>query len=149
MKIKKPIILLEVLIALAIVSIAIIPVMSYPFRVYEKELDSLLEVELNRVYERAFLEMQKELAETILFDQISREPIDLPLGTFSIDLDGLGTFLFEASCKLKQIAPKDGEKETSNKLISCQISLKSDKKPIKNLKTVDYLLHISSTTGSN
>lgn len=145
MKRRHPFILLETLIALALVFLTIIPITSYPFRIYEKEINSLLSVELNRVYESAFLALQQELLENIFFEDVTDEPLDLSLGTFAIDLPPVGTFPFKAFAKITKTAPDDTEKESKHKLLSCQISLKSDKKGLQDLKPVEYLLHISSS----
>ena len=55
--VKRPFILLELFLALALISLSIIPIASYPFKIMQKELSSLIEMELGEIAEVAFRDL--------------------------------------------------------------------------------------------
>ncbi len=69
---KRPFVLLEILIAFTLVSISILPFLRFPFLNMQKEIDTLFEMELERVAQNELTDivemlLQKNIPETILF----------------------------------------------------------------------------------
>ncbi len=54
---KRPFILLELFLALALISLSIIPIASYPFKITQKELSTLIEIQLQEIAEVAFKDL--------------------------------------------------------------------------------------------
>src|SRR3990167_509218 len=70
---QRPFILLELFIAMALLSLAIIPIVSYPAKIYKKELHTLIEIELAEVAEVAFRDLLEDLSSYL--DPESFEPL--------------------------------------------------------------------------
>lgn len=67
---KRKFILLEVFIALALISLAVIPITSYPYKIYCKELESLQKIELEHIYDLAMADFIKTLTSSLTWDKI-------------------------------------------------------------------------------
>ncbi len=63
MKKKRPFVLLELMIAFALVSISILPFLRYPFLQMKKEIDSLFSIQLEKAAEEELIAMQLLLYE--------------------------------------------------------------------------------------
>ncbi|NGX47491.1 MAG: hypothetical protein K1000chlam3_00865 [Chlamydiae bacterium] len=87
---KHSFVLLEILIAFALVSIAILPFFRYPFQHMQKELSTLFEMELERIAQNKLTELhtqlfQKSIAEQLIFaDGRQTKPIET--NRISVDL---------------------------------------------------------------
>jgi len=66
MKKKRPFILLELMIAFALVSISILPFLRYPFQQMKKEIDSLFSIQLEKAAEEELIAMQLLLYENLI-----------------------------------------------------------------------------------
>lgn len=84
----RPFILLELLIALALVSSALVPIVQAPIRHASSEFDALFKMELSRLAEEAFIEMKIALLdgkvpaaylEDFKFHEYARMPVSIHL----------------------------------------------------------------------
>ena len=73
MRLKRhPFILLELFLALALISLSLVPIASYPFKIYQKELTLLIEMQLQETAEIAFRDLLLDL--TSYVDPETLEP---------------------------------------------------------------------------
>lgn len=90
-KAKKTFVLLEILIAFALVSISILPFLRFPYATMKKELDLLFEMELQKKGQNCLVEMtqeflEKKLPSSLFFDEekqqepVRHETITIQLG---------------------------------------------------------------------
>ncbi len=83
MTIKKTFVLLEVIIAFALVSIATLPFFRYPFQHMQKELTTLFEMELENFAQNKITKLheqllQKKLSQSLIFgDQKQKSPMEI------------------------------------------------------------------------
>lgn len=67
---RRNFILLEVFMALALISLAVIPITSYPYKIYCKELESLQQIEREHLYDLAMASFIKALTTSLTWDQV-------------------------------------------------------------------------------
>jgi hypothetical protein len=95
---KKTFVLLEILIAFALVSVATLPFFRYPYQHMKKELSLFFEIELERVAQNKLCSLQeqlfkKEIAEQLIFgDKAQKKPIETNLITVSLHPDFIHTY---------------------------------------------------------
>lgn len=79
---RRPYLLFELLIALSIVSLCIVPLVRTPFAAFKKEIESLEKIELQRIAELTFAEVKEQLYKNeIPWKIISEKNADEPLKT--------------------------------------------------------------------
>jgi hypothetical protein len=139
---KKSFVLIEVLLAITLISIAAFPLLSHPAKVYKQELLLLQQRELERTFENVFFDLISDLNKHLSFEDISSEGSILSLGRYTVNLGDLGTYPYNAHCLVKNCYPNIEEPSISNKLISIEIALTPKNKKSAKPKPVTYLLHI-------
>ncbi|MBM3200784.1 MAG: hypothetical protein FJZ56_00055 [Chlamydiae bacterium] len=70
MKKQRPFVLIEILIAIALLALCLIPICSAPFRQYVKQIESLRKIELERISDLAYRDFLIYLAEHETFDSL-------------------------------------------------------------------------------
>ena len=87
---KRPFILVELMIAIAILSLCAIPLMGYPYFSYRRERKLLLEIELQRQAEILFFDLLKDLPctwEELEFNTRKETKLNL----IKLEVEGLGS----------------------------------------------------------
>ena len=129
-------ILLEAVIALALISCAIIPITSYPYKVFAAERKKLQEIEAQRISDLAFSTLVKEVSNSITIEELNHGPISLKLGEYLIDLGSLGKFTYTTNA---EITIKSSDE--SYYLLKCSLITKTEnKKAFGPLKSEYFLL---------
>jgi len=132
-------ILLEVFIALTLLSISIIPITSYPYKVFTKEKSKLQEIELKRLDSLIFATFIQKLPELLTWDALTKEEIHLDFDIYEIDLKELGSFPYRV-----ELAISTQKQKPSHKLLECRISffplIKKSYKP----KSIAHLLLVNN-----
>lgn len=111
-------ILLEVFLVIALLSLAILPISSYPYKIFEKEKKELLSIELKRMETLVFAEFVRDLPDHICWSHIEQGDISLNLGTQTVDLGKLGTFSYDAKINITTQRQKK-----SFCLLACEVCL--------------------------
>ena len=78
--IKRSFILLEVMIAIALLALVIIPLSSFPYKTYQKQIDLLKLVETQRLYGLAHAEFLEKIDTFYSQDEAALTPLTLDLG---------------------------------------------------------------------
>ena len=121
---KRSIILLEVFLALAILTIALLPLTSFPYQYFAKEKRLLESIERERVFDLSFRETLSLLSSSIAFSEISmNSTLTIPLSDQKIL--SINT---PSHAQIKQILPQKKVKfkdENLYKLIECEVFLGS------------------------
>ena len=90
---KRHFILLEILIAVALLSLCITPLITHPIRLYKKELKTLEELQIQRLKHEAFLAIKKQLFKNKIdwdsFSNKNREKVPIhEIKELEIEIDG-------------------------------------------------------------
>ncbi len=122
---KRPFILLELFIALALISLSVIPIVSYPLKIYKKELSNLIELQLAEVAECAFKDLLLNIESYIDIETL--EPYsETPETLYTVSLGDPYKWNYTATWEVKCKLP---EKEPFNKaLLKATLSLTPQKK---------------------
>lgn len=115
---RRSFILLEVFIAISLLTMAIIPISSYPYKVFEKEKKELLAIELKRAESLVFARFVQGLCEHITPHLLEQGLIELELEKQWINLEKLGHFPYRA-----KISITSENKKKSSYLLACEVSL--------------------------
>jgi len=88
---KRPFILVELLVCIAILSLCVIPFLSYPYFTYRDRKRCLLEIEKQLQTELLFYDLLKRIDKEYTWDQINRKSSQLRgEKTLLVNIDGLG-----------------------------------------------------------
>lgn len=135
---KRPFILIELLLAISILSVCIIPIITYPYYTYNKQLASLLTIEKERQAEVLFFDLLRDFPvswEQVSFDVQKKEP----LPTIQMEIDGIGKVPIFASYRL--FVHSNGKKTKTEKHIAnlwCTFILETEKEKVYNLKNFSH-----------
>ena len=146
---KSSFVLIEVLIAIALIAIAAFPLLSHPAKVYTEELSLLQQRELQRTFENVFFDLSSDLGKHLSFEDITHEGSVLRLGRYIVDLGTLGTFPYDAQCLVKERQQNHNDPNSPHKLISIEVALTPKNPKSPKPSTVTYLLHISQEKASS
>ncbi len=126
MKIKKrPFILLELFLALALIALSLVPIASYPFKIYQKELTLLIEMQLQETAEIAFRDLLLDLPSYI--DTETLEPyLESPEKIYPIFLSSSYKWDYIATWQLESTLP--GKTPNTKILLQATLSLTPLKK---------------------
>jgi hypothetical protein len=105
---QRPFILIELFLALALISLSLIPIASYPFKITQKEISVLIEMQLEEISEVAFRDLLLDLSSYI--DPETLEPsLDVPQKSYAIRLSDSYSWNYiatwEIECKHPQKTP--------------------------------------------
>ena len=98
---KRPFILLEVLIAISILALVIVPLSSFPFKAMKKEREMITLIECERIFGLVHADFLAHLQEHPSF----AESIDL--GDYELSLTSLGKWSYHATAELSSKKAKD------------------------------------------
>lgn len=131
---KRPFILIELLIAISMLSLCIIPIATHPYHSYNKQLEILLEIEKERQAEVLFFNLLKDFP--FSWEKL---PLDVqkttPLPNIQMEIDGIGTVPLFASYRL--FVHKNASKTKNEKNIApvwCSFVLETEKEKVANKK---------------
>lgn len=131
---KRPFILIELLVAISILSLCIIPIVTHPYHTYNKQLEALLEIEKERQVEVLFFDLLKDVPvswKDLSFNSKKTEP----LPTIQMKIEGIGTVPVFASYRLfvhKNAKDTKNDKHIAN--LWCCFELETEKEKVHNLK---------------
>lgn len=111
-------ILLEVFIAISLLTMALLPISSYPYKIFEKERKKLLAIECKRAETLVFARFVQNLTDYITPLLLEQDEILIPLGQESIDLGKLGRYAFDVEIKITT----ENKNQTSY-LLACEVCL--------------------------
>ncbi len=120
---KRPFILLELFLALALISLSLVPIASYPFKIYQKELTLLIEMELQETGEVAFRDLLLDLSLYIDPETLEAYSVDIerPEKLYTIRLSDTYKWDYTASWQLECIPP--GKDPSSKTLLQATLLL--------------------------
>jgi hypothetical protein len=110
---KRPFVLVELLICIAILSLCAIPLMGYPYYSYKKQKETLLEIEKQRQAEILFYNFLKNLNctwENISFEYKEKTALD----PINLEIEGLGSTTVYPHCHLYVHPNAKNTKTTKN-----------------------------------
>lgn len=144
MKVKKvktrPMIMLELILAVAIIGISSSLIIGVPSKVYQKELALLYELELQREAENFFAELLINFKDTYSFDSLTKERKTYEAKPTSIDLEDVAKADFTTSYKLWMRSFKESNNETFYKLVGCQLIFENKSFPAVKPKPIFFTL---------
>lgn len=77
--IKRPFVLLEVIIAITLLALVIIPLSSFPYKAYQKQIESLKLIESERLFNLAHAEFLAHIDEYFSQDEVELSPLKMDL----------------------------------------------------------------------
>jgi hypothetical protein len=113
MKKRRPFILMEVLIAIALLALCLIPIASAPFRHYTKQTHALKQMELERLSDVVYRDFLKLLPELTSFEALPtsrKDALRHEWGPYTFSIEGCGTYSYMAKCRFWIKAPENPEK---------------------------------------
>ena len=135
---KRPFLLTELIIALALIGIVGIPIIQTPLYIFKLEKEKLLELELARHAELKYIQMRDELLHNHKWMEISTKGNSLPVefGSIDIDIDGLGNTKYFCNYLLYYVSgrSKESQEKRVQRNFHCDIYfLKGKKLDIKKI----------------
>lgn len=109
---KKPFILLEVFLAIALLALCLIPIASSPFRHFLKQTKALKQMELERLNDVAYRDFLHELPSITTFQDLpaSKEgALHHLMGPYTFRVEECGDYSYQASFSYWIVAPKKVE----------------------------------------
>lgn len=134
---KRNILLLEILLALSIVSLCAIPIVRQPILFFRSQIHSLRNMEYERIADLSFLEIKSQLYRNeIIWDKIpktKKNSLLQPLPPYILEIAGLASQEIERNYYLWWNVEKKGPNNTLYRLIhiSIQIAPPQQKKRMK------------------
>lgn len=128
---KRPFVLFEILIAFTLVTVCILPFLHYPFKHMQKEIDTLFEMELERVAQNELSKMQ----ENFYSNEITQD-LNIEKGKVTISLPNGMKRTYSKRIKTSVESIKRNQQEFSG-LIKFEITYKNPKDNRKNSLKVD------------
>ena len=116
---KRSFLLIELLIAMALVSLVAVPIMQTSIHFLIKKKEKLLQLELERNVEWKFIKARAVLARNHKWGNVTRKPIEKKLSPLTISIEGLGTHHFDCFYHIKHF--HDFEKEHPYRKFWCEI----------------------------
>jgi hypothetical protein len=151
---KKSFILLETLIAVAMIGLCSSFFLSTPIKTYQRYLEDFKKIELSRIANHHFLSLQCELKEKHPWSSLKEEKETFfPLETVQVSLNASTVITYECGYQLRVKQTKEGPGDSFYKLLECifyfspstehfswEKALESKK---KDLKKFSYVIFIS------
>lgn len=151
---KRPFLLLEILIALSLVIICILPLVRQPLKLYKEEMQSLEKMELERLAEWTFTEVKELLLKNdIPWEAIPQKDVEtglFSLSTSAIHIPGCNPEVIERSFSLKGKGEKIGYNGTIYRQLRVNIFLNQQQYEFRiPVSAEGYLqhLHRAGTSG--
>lgn len=97
---KRPFLIMEILVSLALIAACFFPLTSSPYKAYEKSSQMLYDISLDRISDHLLLQCLSTLQDTHTFKTISNEeanPTLLELDPVSITIPEIGTHTYDVS----------------------------------------------------
>ena len=138
MKNRRSFVLLEILIALFIVSLTAVPLFKHPFQHMKLELETLYQIELERVAQNRLAKIQEEIlrgnidSELFFSDKKSDKPISVQI--ISVILADGFQKKYEETIKLKWKKQKVSNDRMFTTLVECKIAYRKPKRARKVLE---------------
>lgn len=92
---KQPFILLEIFIAISILALVIIPLSSFPYKAYQKQTESMKQVECERIYHLAYADFLSSI-------ETNYDKDELDLGSFEANLSSIGKTQYNAFANIER-----------------------------------------------
>lgn len=119
--ISRPMIMLELILAVAIIGIASSVIIGTPAKIYQKQLAQLYELELEREAENFFADLLINFKSLHSFDSLLKEKKTYFYKDLKIDLESYATQSFHLTYKLWTRSEKESNNNTFYKLLGCQL----------------------------
>ena len=103
---KRPFILIEVLLCVAILALCAIPIIGYPFYSFRERKEKLLQIEKERQAELIFFDLMKNIQHTHAWKEIGRAySTKFDKRDLSVVIDGFGEVIFNTHTHLYHCHP--------------------------------------------
>ena len=129
-RIYRPFVLLEVFLAITILALAIIPLSSFPYKTYQKQTETLKQIECERISHVAYGDFL-----TSIDDYFSKEEVEL--GEYEIDLPTIGKFPYQIVAKLDR-----SEEDKDHCLLKTTLVMTPENKNGYNPKEQTHFLYV-------
>lgn len=117
---RRPFLLLETLLAVAMIALCSSFFLSTPMKVYQKHLEDLKKMELSRIADNLFISLQYELKHTHRWDSFKEEKgKPFPLETISLKIDTIMNTQYKCCYQLWIKNTKEGPGESTYRLLGC------------------------------
>lgn len=139
---KRPFILLEAVISLSILAMTSSVLLSFPVKVFKKNIDGLYEIELALRSELLFFELEKNFQNKVPFEALKKkEPYLLPQEALVISLNEKietpFSYHFELSVLKQKTAP-----QSQSKLVKASLIFTKEGKKLFNKKVFERLFFV-------
>lgn len=150
-KYRRPFLLLETLIAVAMIGICSTYLISTPIKVYQNHLEDLKKIELSRIAENLFTHIQYQLKKNHPWNTLKEDSETIyPLEMISLNIHPIFNMTYQCGYTLRIKKTKEGQGDTTYRLLECVVyitpsrSLCSwDKIPSSAIFKYSYLILVS------
>ena len=130
---KQSFLLLELLIALSLFTLCILPLVELPFKALSEEIKSCQRMQLQRLADLAFADIEAQLFQNqISWDELSckrNEKTQLIKDIQAVQLKGIGKRDFARTCNIWTSRTKEGKNQEQHRLITIELEYKSINDP--------------------
>jgi hypothetical protein len=114
--------LLEMLLAVAMIGLCSSYLISTPMKVYQKHLEDFKKIELERIANHLFLDVQYHLKERHPWNTLTEEARQIyPLDSLALTIPSVVHIEYQCGYMLRVKTSKEGENETTYKLLECVV----------------------------
>lgn len=114
--------LLETLLAVAMIGLCSSYLISTPMKVYQNHLEDFKKIELERIAHHLFLDIQYHLKEKHPWNTLTEEARHIyPLDSFTLNIPSVFNIRYQCGYTLRVKTTKEGENETTYKLLECVV----------------------------
>lgn len=158
-KYRRPFLLLETLLAVAMIGLSSSFLLSTPMKVYQRHLEDLKKIELSRIADNIFVSLQFELKQKHPWSSLKEEPGDvISLDPISLKIDTSMNATYNCGYQLWVKKTKEGAENTTYRLLGCTLYFAQETKDFswekvlkskrKNSLKFSYLIFTSGSPQS-
>ncbi|MBS0652291.1 MAG: hypothetical protein JSR39_02050 [Verrucomicrobia bacterium] len=126
---KQTFLLLELLIALSLFTLCVLPLIQIPFNALSSEIKSCQRMQLQRLADLTFAEIEAQLFQNqISWDDLSckrREKTQVVKDVQAVQLKGIGKRDFERTCSIWTSRLKQGKNQDQHRLLTIELEYRS------------------------
>lgn len=121
-KYRRSFLLLETLLAVAMIALCSSFFLSTPMKVYEKHLEDLKKMELSRISDNFFISLQSDLKQKHPWNSLKEDKSEmLPLENISLKIDTIINTTYKCAYQLWIKNTKEGPANTTYRLLGCTL----------------------------